>query len=169
MKCSSSDCSREVTNKKRGFCSRCYQYWLQTEAPHKPRCPVDGCDRPQWAKGMCNIHYSRSERGLGSTDGIGRGAPGRPRGKRNLDGRYVTSNGYVKVRIADKWDLEHRVVLSNSLGRELFPGETAHHKDGNKQNNDPSNLELWVTKQPSGQRPEDLVKWAHEILERYDG
>ena len=29
------------------------------------------------------------------------------------------------------------------------------------------NLELWVTTQPAGQRPEDLVKWAREILALY--
>ena len=33
--------------------------------------------------------------------------------------------------------------------------------------NHPDNLELWVTSQPSGQRPEDLVQWAVDIIERY--
>jgi hypothetical protein len=27
---------------------------------------------------------------------------------------------------------------------------------------------LWVSHQPRGQRPEDLVEWAHEILRRYE-
>ncbi|MBN1250158.1 MAG: HNH endonuclease [Anaerolineae bacterium] len=36
----------------------------------------------------------------------------------------------------------HRVVMENKLGRALRPGEIVHHKDGNKLNNAPGNLEL---------------------------
>ena len=34
----------------------------------------------------------------------------------------------------------HRVVAEQMLGRPLKPGEIVHHIDGNKRNNDPSNL-----------------------------
>ncbi len=37
---------------------------------------------------------------------------------------------------------EHRVVAEQLLGRALLPGEVVHHKDHNKRNNDPSNLEV---------------------------
>lgn len=30
------------------------------------------------------------------------------------------------------------------------------------------NLELWINQQPSGQRIEDQVAWAKEILEKYE-
>lgn len=37
---------------------------------------------------------------------------------------------------------EHRVVMERVLGRALVPGEIVHHKDGNKRNNVPANLEV---------------------------
>jgi len=38
----------------------------------------------------------------------------------------------------------HRVVMENKLGRLLKKDEQVDHKDGDKANNDPSNLELSV-------------------------
>ncbi len=57
--------------------------------------------------------------------------------------------------------------MERILGRALIKGENVHHKNGNRADNRPENLELWVSYQPSGQRPEDLVTYAHEILRRY--
>ena len=34
----------------------------------------------------------------------------------------------------------HRIVAAKKIGRELLPGETVHHIDGNILNNDPNNL-----------------------------
>jgi hypothetical protein len=33
--------------------------------------------------------------------------------------------------------------------------------------NSPENLELWTTAQPKGQRVEDQLEWALELLRRY--
>lgn len=38
--------------------------------------------------------------------------------------------------------LQHREVMERVLGRELLSSELVHHKDEDKRNNDPSNLEL---------------------------
>jgi hypothetical protein len=57
--------------------------------------------------------------------------------------------------------------MEQKLGRSLLLGENVHHKNGVRGDNRPENLELWVTFQPKGQRPEDLVEWATEIFNRY--
>jgi type II secretory pathway component PulM len=58
--------------------------------------------------------------------------------------------------------------MQEVLGRLLTKGENVHHINGNKLDNRPENLELWVTSQPSGQRINDLLSWAHEIIDRYE-
>jgi hypothetical protein len=86
---------------------------------------------------------------------------------------YRDSKGYLRVtvKINGKWNyalMQHRRVMEQTLGRKLLPNENVHHINGKRDDNRPENLELWVKSQPSGQRPQDLVKWAREILRLYE-
>ena len=85
-------------------------------------------------------------------------------------GRWLTRNGYVVVNSPSgghRHEYEHRVVMSKFLQRPLARHEYVHHRNGNRADNSPGNLELWLHKDPPGQRITDLVTWAREIIARY--
>ena len=87
--------------------------------------------------------------------------------------RWVERDGYIYLsrdnpeNHTGKMAFEHRVVMSKYLGRPLLPEETVHHKNGDRQDNRLENLELWSSRQPGGQRVEDKLKFAREIIALY--
>lgn len=54
--------------------------------------------------------------------------------KAPLDHPSKTHNGYIRL---------HRLVMEQKIGRYLTPEEVVHHIDGDPQNNQPDNLELF--------------------------
>ena len=58
------------------------------------------------------------------------------------DGKtYIDENGYRRFSDSDK--LVHRWVVENEMGRELDDEEVVHHKNRNKLDNRPDNLEVF--------------------------
>jgi len=103
-----------------------------------------------------------------------RAANGQARHLRKDDGYIDVSvpgpNGKLRTR------REHIVFMEELLGRPLAGDENVHHCNGVKHDNTTNgplvayrsgNLELWSTKQPKGQRVEDKIEFAIEILREY--
>jgi hypothetical protein len=74
----------------------------------------------------------------------------REKNPRWTGGRRVDKLGYVYLWVGKEhplsqksgYVLEHRLVMSGVIGRPLTADETVHHIDGNRENNQPDNLQL---------------------------
>ena len=90
--------------------------------------------------------------------------------KTPLGTRTTSSSGYILVKVPSDypntprpgWTFEHRYIMEQGLGRPLEAYERVHHKNGNRSDNRPENLELWILKgkDPAGQRLSDLAEDA---------
>lgn len=126
------------SKRRRIPCPECGKPMTPGSAQCRSCRPMDGENNPSW-KGGITLHSKRY---------VYVKAPEHPR----------AHGGYV---------LEHITVMEEYLGRYLFPEETVHHLYGIRDDNRIECLELWTKPQPSGIRAEDAIKWAKEIIEKY--
>ena len=175
--CAVRDCDRRAVT--RGWCHGHYLRWsrcgdvkadVPLARPKKDLCRVQGCGRGAHSAGFCRSHARRQRlygdplaggairlSGAGGSLSHGYWAVVVP-----ADLRHLVPPGRTK-------DLEHRLVMAQQLGRPLLADEVVHHKNGDRVDNRPENLELWTTAQPKGQRVEDKLAFARMLIERYDG
>lgn len=139
-----------------------------------PKCEIVGCSRnvSTCSSRYCGMHASRLTR-------TGSAGPAESLNKKR-DG--ITDDGYRVVSIGRKTFLEHRLLVERYIGRQLKRHEEVHHRNGMRADNSVGpcvlshrcdcddamhNLELWSTSQPRGQRIEDKVRWALELIREY--
>lgn len=122
-------------------------------------------------RGLCRNCYQRAKR-AGGLDEVA--LPFTHQRDRNMarlpigTKRVNPGNGYAEIKIGNglgnrgrnNWEIEHKYVMEQLLGRKLAPGEEVHHKNGIRHDNRPENLELWTKSQPPGARVEDLIDWV---------
>ncbi|TMD08303.1 MAG: hypothetical protein E6J01_03970 [Chloroflexi bacterium] len=77
---------------------------------------------------------------------------------------FLDKHGYKIIRMRGRDTPEHRIVMEGMIGRPMLPHETVHHKNGQRADNRPENLELWDTRNPKGQRVSDKLAWCATYL-----
>lgn len=161
--CTKEGCLIKVHAK--GLCQKHYEEWAASEESNRSLCSVEGCDRPVKGRGYCGLHYQRWKK---------YGDPGTAELKYKYTGQWKTKSGYVIIAFHDHPNAdpngrvyEHVMVMADKLGRPLRKNEKVHHINGVRDDNRPENLELWINSHPSGQRVDDLVNWAFDIIEAY--
>lgn len=119
------------------------QYWVEVEKRTLAEIGTAlGCPHQRISK-LCKKHGIKTQR-TGPRSG-----KGHPEWR---GGRRIDADGYICIYKPDhpfcrndKTVLEHRLVMEEILGRYLHPSEVVHHIDGDKQNNDIDNLQLYAS------------------------
>lgn len=104
----------------------------------------NNCGIPRWCQYPSKIKFNKCRKCLnkgriGERNGMWKGGT-----KINHAGYKLVilrpDNPYYEMASPAGYVFEHRLIAAQQLGRCLHDWEMVHHRDSNKQNNDPSNL-----------------------------
>lgn len=125
---------------KRRYCSRaCMVEARRPKARTCGHCGKEFTPIPQSAGRYCSQACAYATR-KGRT---GEAAP-------SWKGGRIEHEGYIRVRVNGRYEMEHRLVMERLLARPLRSDETVHHKNGVRNDNRPENLELRVSRHGKG-------------------
>ena len=85
--------------------------------------------------------------------------------KSQIGDTRMAPNGYHYTRTANGWELTGRIVAGEKLGRELRPDERIRYLDGDRANNDPDNVEVYVVKERSKAKRKAMLEAKIEALQ----
>lgn len=143
-------------------------------------CAAPDCGDKAHSKGYCQSHYQRVRKGLPIDQALRKLAP-KGSGTYTDGYHYIVAKNHPNAMGRSGVIGAHRLIMAEMLGRPLLPGETVHHKNGNRSDNrlhkghelhcpnglSCCNLELWASSQVPGQRVRDLISWAETLLQVY--
>lgn len=93
------------------------------------QCQVEDCEKERYkCYDYCCMHFRRWKR------------HGDPNIRlKEYGSGFTINNGYLMTKVNGEFIYEHRIVAERAYGP-LPPGAEIHHIDGDRLNNDPSNL-----------------------------
>lgn len=132
--------ARFSAKKRLGLEAQLPQLIEEDELPHHKAASLLGVSE-DWVQRACKRLGLQTQR---SGPRAGEKHPDWKGGTIEIKGyRFVYCPDHPSVRYG-RYVAEHRLVMEKVLGRLLQPNEVVHHRDGNKLNNSPENLEVFA-------------------------